>query len=381
MKTFALILMLIASGGLQAQADSDARTAQADSRAAQADSRAAQADSRAAPAAAAADAARVEAQRAEMIARSHESGARVAEQQARDAERMARDMARDAQRNARIRQAAPTEQEQLAIAALEGLMAAPPERALPLLKRVLEGQQTELVKMRALFVLSQIDDDEAQKLLLDLARKPDGALRLEAVRMIGIGGNANSLTALSGIYKSGDSEVRQEVLNAYLIAGRKAEVMQLARDATTEEEASAAIHILGAMGALSELRQLGQLGKHSGELVRAYAVAGDLASLRAMANSAKTPELRVEATRNIGIIGSDEAAVALREIYKSSKDAQVRGAALEGLMIHGDEKGLLEIYRASTDPAEKQVVLRQLTIIGGDAAMEAIDAALQGKTP
>lgn len=199
--------------------------------------------------------------------------------------------------------------------------------------------------------------------------------------MIGIGGNANSLAALSGIYKSGDSEVRQEVLNAYLIAGRKAEVMQLARDATTEDEASAAIHILGAMGALAELRQLGQLGKHSGELVRAYAVAGDLASLREMANSAKTPELRVEATRNIGIIGSDEAAVALREIYKSSKDAEVRGAALEGLMIHGDEKGLLEIYRASTDPAEKQVVLRQLTIIGGDAAMEAIDAALQGKTP
>ena len=381
MKPYALMLILAASGGLHAQSDGDARAAQADSRTAQADSRTAQADSGNASAAAAADAARVEAQRAEMTARSQEAGARVAEQQARDAERVARDMARDAQRNARIRQAAPTEQEQLAITALEGLMAAPPERALPLLKRVLEGNQTELVKMRALFVLSQIDNDEAQQLLLDLARKPDGALRLEAVRMIGIGGNAGSLAALSGIYKSGDSEVRREVLNAYLIADRKAEVMQLARDATTEDEASAAIHALGAMGALAELRQLGQLGKHSGELVRAYAIAGDLGSLREMANTAKTPELRVEATRNLGMIGTDEAAQALRELYQSSKDADVRSAALEGMMIHGDEKGLLEIYRASNDPEEKQVVLRQLTIIGGDAAMEAIDAALQGKAP
>lgn len=316
-----------------------------------------------------------------MIARGQQSGARVAEQQARDAERMARDMARDAQRNERVRQAAPTEQEQLAIAALEGLMAAPPERALPLLKRVLEGNQTELVKMRALFVLSQIDNDEAQKLLLDLARKNDGALRLEAVRMIGIGGNEGSLAALSGIYKSGDAEVRREVLNAYLIAGRKAEVMQLARDAKTEDEASEAIHALGAMGALAELRQLGQLGKHNGELVRAYAIAGDLDSLREMANTGKTAELRIEAIRSIAIIGSDDAGKALREIYQASKDAEIRNAALEGLMIRGDEKGLLEIYRASTDPEEKQVVLRQLTIIGGDAAMEAIDAALQGKAP
>ena len=56
-------------------------------------------------------------------------------------------------------------------------------------------------------------------------------------------------------------------------------------------------------------------------------------------------------------------------------------AALEGRMIQGNEAALLEIYRASSDAQEKQAVLRQLTIIGGDAALEAIDAALQGKAP
>ena len=56
---------------------------------------------------------------------------------------------------------APTDDEELALAAMEGLMAQPPERALPIIKKVLAGSQTTLVKQRALFVLSQIDSPEA----------------------------------------------------------------------------------------------------------------------------------------------------------------------------------------------------------------------------
>ena len=52
---------------------------------------------------------------------------------------------------------APTDDEELALAAMEGLMAQAPERALPIIKKVLAGPQTRLVKQRALFVLSQID--------------------------------------------------------------------------------------------------------------------------------------------------------------------------------------------------------------------------------
>ena len=329
---------------------------------------------RASDAAMAAERARVEAQRAEAMNQ-------TAERDAARADREARRAAREADRAARTLQPAPTEQEQLAIAALEGLMAAPPERALPLLKRVLEGQQTDLVKMRALFVLSQIDGDEAQQILLGRARAGDGELRLEAIRMLGIGGNEASLAALKDIYKSGDTEVREAVLHAYLISGRSADVAALARLADNEDDAAQAIQTLGAMGALAELRQLGDLGKHGGALVHAYAIAGDLDSLRKLAQNADDANVRVDAVRSIGIIGSPESAQALHEIYKSSKDPEVRDAALQGLMIQGDETVLLQIYRASTDAQEKQAVLRHLTIIGGDAALEAIDAALQGKAP
>jgi HEAT repeat protein len=329
---------------------------------------------RAAEAAMAAERARAAAGRAQAAGN---AAGRDAQRAARDAERAARDAARAA----RTLQPAPTEQEQLAIAALEGLMAAPPERALPLLKRVLEGPQTDLVKMRALFVLSQIDGNEAQQILLGRARSGSGELRLEAIRVLGIGGNEASLAALKDIYAAGDREVREAVLHAYLISGRSADLAALARLADNEEDAEQAIQTLGAMGALAELRQLGDLGKHGGALVHAYAIAGDLDSLRKLAQSADDANVRVDAVRSIGIVGSPESAQALHDIYKSSKDTEVRDAALQGLMIQGDETVLLQIYRASSDAQEKQAVLRHLTIIGGDAALEAIDAALQGQAP
>src|SRR5688572_7297937 len=76
----------------------------------------------------------------------------------------------------------PTEQESLALAALEGLMAQPSQRALPIVQRVLSGPQSTLVKQRALFILSQMDEPEAQTLLVQTARSTDPALRGEAIR-------------------------------------------------------------------------------------------------------------------------------------------------------------------------------------------------------
>src|SRR5687767_6886531 len=108
---------------------------------------------------------------------------------------------------------APTADEELALAALEGLMAQPPERALPIIKKVLAGSQTPLVKHRALFVLSQIDSPEAQQILAQASRSTDAAMRGEAIRSIGIGGDPKALDALQEIYKTGDFGVKQEVLH------------------------------------------------------------------------------------------------------------------------------------------------------------------------
>ena len=273
----------------------------------------------------------------------------------------------------------PTEQEELALAAMEGLMAQSSERALPIIKKVLNGSQTTLVKKRALFVLSQIEGPEAEDILIQASRSPDAALRSEAIRSIGIGGNDKSLAALQEIYKAGDTDVKEQVLHAWLIADRKEEVYQAALNAKSEDEAAEAIHILGAMDAVEELRKLGDRPNASRKLVNAYAISGDLASLRKIAETGADVSLRAEAVQQIGIIGDDAARAALREIYSRSNDAKIKEAALQGLLIADDEQGVLALYRAATTAEEKRALLRTLTTMDGDAALEAIDAALEGK--
>ena len=93
-----------------------------------------------------------------------------------------------------------SDRDELKITALEALMSAPPERALPAVRKVLEGDNSDEVKESAMFILSQIESDEAQALLLDMARNSEGELREEAITMIGISGDDDALEELRTIY-------------------------------------------------------------------------------------------------------------------------------------------------------------------------------------
>jgi len=274
---------------------------------------------------------------------------------------------------------APNADEDLAMAALEGLMAQPGERALPIIKKVLAGSQTTLVKRRALFVLSQIDLPEAKTILAQTSRSSDAAMRDEAIRSIGIGGDPKLLDALQETYQAGDPDVKHEVLQAWLIAGRKDAVYQAALNAKSEEEASEAIRILGAMGAADELRKLGDRPNAASGLVDAFAISGDLASLRKIAEGSGEHSVRIEAVRKIGIIQGDAARTALRDIYARSTDKEIKSAALQGMLIARDDQGVQALYRAAKTSDEKRTLLRTLTMMDGDVALQAIDAALEKK--
>ena len=234
--------------------------------------------------------------------------------------------------------------EELKLAALEALMAAPSDRALPLVTKVLAGNHSDEVKSRALFILSQIDDPQAQAQLLDVARQGSGEVREEAIRMIGIGGDPATLAQLTELYSSGDAEVRHAVLEAYLIAGDSDAVYQIAAAADNEEDFSAAVEMLGAMGANDKLRMLRDKVGFSESLIEAYAISGDVESLRALARDASNP--------------------------------QQQEHAIEGLMIAGDDEGLLGLYRATDDLEQKRMLLEALSIVGSDVLLDLIDEAL-----
>jgi len=269
-----------------------------------------------------------------------------------------------------------SESEQLKIAALEALISAPPDRALPLVQKVLSSNNSDEVKTRALFILSQIDLPEAQALLLETANSGSGEFRLEAIRMIGIGGDPDALAGLADIYSGGDIDVREGVLHAYLIADEATAVYEIASSATTDEEFESAVSILGAMGATEELRQLKDHEGNTESLIHAYAISDDFESLREIALDSISPERQKQAIHGLGIVGGDEVNATLVEIYQGTESAEIKDAALHGMMVADYDQGLLELYRSSEDLGEKRDLLRMLVMMDSDSAFEVIDAAL-----
>jgi hypothetical protein len=210
-------------------------------------------------------------------------------------------------------------------------------------------------------------------MMLDAARRVR-TLRTEAIRMIGIGGDATALAGLRDIYAGGDEDIREAVLDAYLIADDADAVYQIAVAASDEKEFEAAVSILGAMNARDELRQLRDRLGASESLIEAYSVAGDFESLRELAVDNTNPEQQIQAIHGLGVAGGDKANATLLEIYKTAGSKDVRDAALEGMLISDYDEGVLQLFRESKDADEKKRLLQTLVNMDSDAVMEIIDS-------
>lgn len=277
-----------------------------------------------------------------------------------------------------VEAAAGTDSE-LAEIAVEGLMHATPERALPLLKKVLAGKQPEKVKRRALFVLSQIESDEALSILTGVARSGDPALRGEAIRMLGLSGDAKALTELSSLYKSAAAADKRDVLQAWLVADRKDLVFAAARDETDPKLRDDAIQLLGAMDATAELRQLLPSVKEpelQGKIVQSLGVAGDIDGIVQVMAGNLAPSTRLEAYRAIGIGGGKRASEALVGFYPRATSREEREAILQGLLIADDAKAMTSLYKLAKTKEEKQQILLMLTSMDNDAAIDVIEQEL-----
>ncbi len=270
------------------------------------------------------------------------------------------------------------EQDSLKMAAMEALITAPPERALPIVDKVLAGNNSTELKEAALFILGQMNTPEAQTRMLAFARDSQGELQAEAIRMIGIGGDSSALASLGDIYNGGDREVREAVLEAYLIADDADAVFEIASNASDEEEFSDAVEMLGVMGAHNQLRELRGRAGLSESLIEAYAISGDATTLQELALDDSNPEIQVQAIEALGIVGGDDVGRTLVGLYQNASSADVREAALDGLLISGDDSSVLELYRNSSDTAEKRELLEFLVMMGSDEVWDLIDSALDG---
>ena len=269
-------------------------------------------------------------------------------------------------------------QEELKMIALEALMHASSEQALPIVIKVLDGNNSDSLKESALFILSQIDHPDATAKLLEFARSGDGDLQLEAIRMIGINGEEEAMAGLRDIYSAGDEDVRDAVFEAYLIADNVEGVFNIAMSTQSEHEYEEAVEILAAMDAHEALSKLREAKGPSDALITAYIISDNDAELRKIALDGSDVELQVEAIEALGIVGANDADTVLVEIYRSTTSEDIREAALDGLLIGDFDDAVLALYRSSNNVEEKRDLLEALVIMDSDSVMQVIEEALAG---
>ncbi|MGN6518571.1 MAG: HEAT repeat domain-containing protein [Dokdonella sp.] len=272
--------------------------------------------------------------------------------------------------------------EELAEVALEGLMSAPAERAMPLLRKVLKGPYSVKLKKRALFVMSQLDDSHGLDDVVEAAKDAsDPELREEAVRILGVSGADAAVERLRELYAtSKDAREKRQILDAYLVADRKDLVLAAARGEADPAVRAHAIHTLGALDASAELEQLYHVTEDAPNrraIIDALGVAGNSEALAAIAADAKQPEdIRIAALHALGVAGDRGGDSVLRRLYASADTPALRDAVLQGLLVADDSDGVLELYRNAKTVDEKKALLRTLTAMGDDTAIDAIESEL-----
>ena len=104
--------------------------------------------------------------------------------------------------------------EDLKLIAINGLMNSDPERAFPLLEKVLQGNQSPRVKERALFVLAQSGSPKARSIISSIARgQGDRALQRKALQDLALFGGKESKAELAEIYAGSDRH-RSEAIDS-----------------------------------------------------------------------------------------------------------------------------------------------------------------------
>jgi hypothetical protein len=264
------------------------------------------------------------------------------------------------------------EDDELKAMALNSLMHTDPEKAYPILEKIVKGPSNKKMKERALFVLAQSDSPRSQALIADIARgKANPDLQKEAVRYIGIHGGRRNGGVLSELYASGASrEVKEEVLRAFMISGDKERVYTAAKSEKDLELRKEAIHLLGIMNGRNELAQMyaSETSRElKEEIIQGLFLSNDTARIGELAKSERDPELRHEAIRKLGIMHGT--GPTLLSLYNGDSSTGVKDAVIDALFISGNAKALIDIAKRETNPQLRREAMQKLSIMNHPDAL------------
>jgi HEAT repeat protein len=245
-----------------------------------------------------------------------------------------------------------------------------PAQAVPILQKILAGNQPEELKSRALFVLAQSGSPQAAALLGEIAHGQSGeALQIKAIQMIAaaLAGDANA--TLTDVYQHSSSlEVKRAVLQSYLVTGDSRTLLEVARKEADAKLVKTAVRTLGAMGKGEDLLALYRSTSQAetkADIIEALLASGHsgVAALTGIVDSEQDTRLHRAAIRNLGIAGGRAVAPTLVATYQKSADEQTRRAIAEALFLADDAHDLVTLARAEKDSALRQHLVKQLSLM------------------
>ena len=261
--------------------------------------------------------------------------------------------------------------DELKLMALRGLMQSDAERALPIIEQMLAGTNSPKVKDRALFVLSQSNSPKAREIMGNIAKgsaNPD--LQLRAIHYLGIMGGTDNRQVLADVYRvSSDSAVKRSIIRSFMVSGDRTRLLSLAKTETDPGLRGEAVQQLGVMNAHAELAEL-YASETSVDvkkrIIQAMFVGGSADKLIELARNEKDPQLRRAAVRNLGLMGSNRTAEAIKAIYLASDSTpEIRKEAINALFLQNNGRVLVELARAEKDPAMKKELVQKMSIMSG----------------
>lgn len=196
----------------------------------------------------------------------------------------------------------------LKLMAINSLMNADAERAIPLVEGILKSSSAPAVRDRALFVLSQNRSPRAQQALFDYAKgggNPD--LQLRAIQYVGMSGTKEAQQQLASIYSAAsDARVKNSIIQSLMMARANDALMNIAKSEKDSSLRNSAIRSL-------------------------------------------------VATKGVPVEG-------LVELYGSA-DASTKKEIVNGLAARGDAKTLVDLARKESDSTMKKTIVERLSVM------------------
>ena len=272
--------------------------------------------------------------------------------------------------------------EELKMLAIQGLMNSDPERAMPMIEKVLQGPASPKEKSRAMFVLAQSGSPQGREIIGRIARgQSNPELQKKAVEYLAIFGGPEARKTMAEIYAStADPALKRSILRSYMIGGDKERLFAAAKSEKDPALRREAIRQLGLVHGEQELEQLYRTENTPEirrEILQAFFLAGDVTKMLEAAKNEKDPELRRAAVRNLGLVRSDESSKALAEIYARETDHGIREEVLNAYFLQGNAGAIVAIARSEKDPGLKKKAVEKLSLMHSKDASDYMIELLQ----